>query len=80
MMQWNNGTWDQRAYWGEDMIPFGQADTASRRRLGPLPAAGQWVRLEVPAREVGISVPTDVVGMSFDQHGAERFTGTRPEC
>jgi mono/diheme cytochrome c family protein len=69
MLQWNNGSWDQRAYWGEDLIPYGEANTASRRRLGPLPAAGQWVRLEVPAREVGIAAPTDIAGWSFDQYG-----------
>jgi hypothetical protein len=69
MLQWNNGGWDQRAFWGGDMIPFGEANTSSRRRLGPLPAAGQWVRLEVPAREVGIAAPMDIVGLSFDQYG-----------
>ena len=42
MLQWNNGSWDQRAYWGEDLIPFGEANTPSRRRLGPClpPASG----------------------------------------
>ena len=69
MLQWNNGTWDQRAYWGEDLIPFGEPNTASRRRLGPMPAAGQWVRLEVPAREVGIAAAMDIGGWSFDQFG-----------
>jgi hypothetical protein len=69
MLQWNNGGWDQRAYWGDDLIPFGEANTPSRRRLGPLPAAAQWVRLEVPAREVGIAAPMDIVGLSFDQLG-----------
>ena len=69
MLQWNNGSWDQRAYWGEDLIAFGEANTPSRRRLGPLPTAGQWVRLEVPAREVGIAAPTDIAGWSFDQYG-----------
>ena len=69
MLQWNNGNWDQRAYWGEDLIPFGEANTPSRRRLGPLPAAGQWVRLEVPACEVGIAAPMDIAGWSFDQSG-----------
>jgi mono/diheme cytochrome c family protein len=69
MLQWNNGSWEQRAYWGEDLIPYGEANTASRRRLGPLPAVGQWVRLEVPAREVGIAAPMDIGGWSFDQYG-----------
>jgi mono/diheme cytochrome c family protein len=69
MLQWNNGSWDQRAYWGEDLIPYGEANTPSRRRFGALPATGQWVRLEVPAREVGITSPTDIAGWSFDQFG-----------
>ena len=69
MLQWNNGGWDQRAFWGEDLIPYGEANTPSRRRLGPLPEAGQWVRLEVPAREVGIVAPTDIADWSFDQSG-----------
>ena len=69
MLQWNNGSWDQRAFWGADLIAFGEANTSSRKRLGPLPAAGQWVRLEVPAREVGMTAPMDIVGLSFDQYG-----------
>jgi hypothetical protein len=69
MLQWNNGSWDQRAYWGEDLIPYGEANTPSRRRFGALPATGQWVRLEVSAREVGITAPTDIAGWSFDQFG-----------
>jgi hypothetical protein len=69
MLQWNNGGWDQRAFWGEDLISFGKPNTPSRRHFGPLPAAGQWVRLEVPAREIGIVAPTDIAGLSFDQYG-----------
>jgi mono/diheme cytochrome c family protein len=69
MLQWNNGSWDQRAYWGDDLIPYGEPNTPSRRRLGPLPATGQWVRLEVPARDVGIAAATDIAGWSFDQFG-----------
>jgi mono/diheme cytochrome c family protein len=67
MLQWNDGSWDHRAFWGDDLIPFGEVNTPTRRRLGPLPDAGQWVRLEIPAREVGIDSPTDIVGWSFDQ-------------
>ena len=38
--------------------------TASRRYMGPLPATGQWVRLEVPAAQVGLE-GLSVSGMGF---------------
>jgi mono/diheme cytochrome c family protein len=69
MMQWNDGDWDQRAFWGDDLINFGDPDTPSRRCMGPLPRAGEWVRLEVPARQLGITSTVDFVGWSFDQQG-----------
>jgi uncharacterized membrane protein/YHS domain-containing protein len=81
MLQWNDGSgvdggWAHRAYWGEDVIPFGQSGTASRRRLGPLPDAGKWVRLEIPTSEVGLgTVNTRLVGMSFDQAGGTVYWG-----
>jgi hypothetical protein len=68
MLQWNNGDWERRAFWGEDLIKFGQENTPSRRHMGPLPKTGEWVRLEVPAREVGIMSQINIVGWSFDQH------------
>src|SRR3954451_3699463 len=49
MLQWNNGTWEHRAYGAANSITYGADGTPSRRYMGPLPAAGQWVRLEVPA-------------------------------
>jgi hypothetical protein len=69
MMQWDNGNWEHRAFWGDDLIKFGEANTPSRRRIGPLPKAGEWVRLEVPARQLAITSPMDFAGWSFDQHG-----------
>lgn len=54
MLQWNNGSWEHRAYWGQNQIPFGADGTESRRHMGPLPAPGQWARLEVPASQVGL--------------------------
>ncbi len=69
MMQWNNGSWEQRAFWGDDIIKFGAAGTPSRRHIGPLPKSGEWARLEIPARQLGITSPTDFVGWSFDQQG-----------
>ena len=45
MLQWNDGSWEHRAYWGANTISYGSDGTASRHYMGPLPAAGQWARL-----------------------------------
>ena len=52
MLQWNDGSWEHRAYWGANLIPWGDDGTASRHAMGSLPAAGQWVRLEAAASVV----------------------------
>ena len=72
MLQWNDGVWDHRAFWGEDLIDFGTTGTPSRRRLGDLPPAGRWVRLEVPADAVDLSGRA-INGMSFDQFDGRVF-------
>ncbi|MDK2742062.1 MAG: hypothetical protein NDI90_04045 [Nitrospira sp. BO4] len=54
MLQWHDGTWEHRAYWGENLIPWGSDGTVSRQFMGLLPPAGRWVRLEVPAALVGL--------------------------
>jgi hypothetical protein len=64
MLQWNDGTWLHRAYWGADQIAFGVNGTASRRYMGPLPSTGRWVRLEVPANKVNLEGRV-VKGMAF---------------
>ncbi len=66
MLSWNSGNWEHRAYWGADQIPYGSAGTAGRFYAGPLPAAGQWVRLEVPASAVSLEGHT-VTMMGFSQ-------------
>ncbi len=71
MLQWNDGSWEHRAAWGEDLIPWGADGTPSRRRLGPLPKAGEWARLEVPAALVGLGPGAKVNGWAFTQ-----FDGT----
>jgi len=68
MLQWNDGTWNARAYWGANVIPWGVDGTASRRYMGALPAAGQWARLEVPAQLVGLEGAT-LNGMAFTLWG-----------
>lgn len=71
MLQWNDGSWEHRAYWGEDAIDWGRADTASRRRLGDLPEVGKWVRLDIPVGKVGLKPRAKVNGWAFTQ-----FDGT----
>ena len=66
MLAWygSKGGWEHRAYWGANSLNFGVNGTASRRYMGPLPAAGGWVRLEVPASAVGLEGVT-VDGMAY---------------
>jgi hypothetical protein len=68
MLQWNDGNWEHRAYWGANNIPWGNDGTANQRFMGALPPAGQWVRLEVPASAVGLEGHV-VNGMAFTLFG-----------
>ena len=72
MLQWHDpegdGSWEHRAYWGANNINLGIDGTASRSRLGDLPASGQWVRLEVSAQQVGL-LGSEVDGMIFSLDG-----------
>ncbi len=82
MLQWHDGTdWEHRAYWGADAIKLhGRGDTPGHRHMGPLPAAGGWVRLEVPAAKVGLEGKT-LRGMSFTLSGGQAYwhrAGTAP--
>ena len=69
MLQFNAGSWEHRAFWGEDLIDWGKADSPERRRVAALPEAGQWVRLEVEAEAVGLQPGDEVHGLAFTQHG-----------
>ncbi len=68
MLQWNDGSWDHRAYWGANNFPGAVEGTASLRYMGPLPPEGRWVRLEVPANLVGLEGST-INGMAFTLYG-----------
>ena len=64
MLQWNDGSWNHRAYWGANNISYGVDGTESRYYMGDLPTVGEWVRLEVPASLVGLEGST-LNGMAF---------------
>jgi hypothetical protein len=68
MLQWNDGSWEHRAFWGDDLIGWGVDGTPSRMRIGALPESGEWMRLEVPASVVALEGHT-VGGMAFTLWG-----------
>ena len=76
MLQWNDGSWEHRAFWGEDTIDWGKADTASRRRIGDLPEPGKWTRLEIPVGKVGLKPGAKVNGWAFTQFDGTVFWDT----
>jgi len=70
MLQFNDGSWDHRMNWGdEDAIGFGVKNTPAKRIAGPLPKAGEWVRLEVNAVDVGLAPGATLNGWAFTQFG-----------
>ncbi|HEV3004083.1 MAG TPA: PSD1 and planctomycete cytochrome C domain-containing protein [Pirellulales bacterium] len=73
MLQFNDGSWEHRATWGDDVIPWGAAGSAGRMPMGPLPEAGQWVRLEVEAAKVGLAPGAVINGWAFTQHDGSCF-------
>ncbi|MDA1214560.1 MAG: DUF1553 domain-containing protein, partial [Planctomycetota bacterium] len=71
MLQWNDGQWEHRAIWGENLIAWGADESPARFRMGELPKTGEWVRLEVDAATVGLASGSQVNGWAFTQ-----FDGT----
>ncbi len=71
MLQFNDGGWEHRVFWGEDKIPWGEPKTPAHVHAGPLPEAGKWVRLEVDAAKVNLKAGAMLNGWAFTQ-----FDGT----
>ena len=74
MLQFFKNGWDHRAVWGDyEAIPWGAAGTTQRVHMGPLPATGQWVRLEVPLDKVGLASGDELKGFALTQVGGTVF-------
>ena len=69
MLQFNDGDWEHRWYWGEDVIPIGAPAKRTQTSGGRLPKAGEWIRLEVDASAVGIKPGATIGGWAFSQFG-----------
>jgi hypothetical protein len=73
MLQWNDGSWDHRTYWGDNKINWGKENTPARFKAGPLPETGKWVRLAVEAKQVGFDKQASVRGIAFTQFGGTAY-------
>lgn len=76
MLQFNDGTWSHRAFWGEDLIPFDSGTGENHRPMGALPKSGEWVRLEVDAAHVGLKAGAELNGWAFTQFGGLAYWDT----
>lgn len=74
-LEWHDGEgWEHRAYWGADHLRDGKPKTPSRFLAGPLPKAGEWARLEVPAAKVGLEGKV-VKGIAFKMTDGQVYWG-----
>ena len=73
MLQFNDGTWEHRAYWGKSLIPYGKENTVGKFKMGELPKTGEWVRLAVSAKKVGLKPKAKVNGIAFTQFDGKIF-------
>jgi len=62
LIGWKAGANEYRASWGESRI---EATTAAHRIINAVPRGGEWVRLEVPARLLGITSTVAVTDFSI---------------
>ena len=72
MLQFYKDGWNHRAVWGDyQAIDWGAINTTERVLMGPLPAAGMWVRLEVPIQSVGLTAGDSLTGFALTQFGGK---------
>jgi hypothetical protein len=70
MLQFHTAGWNHRATWGEEgAIPFGKVRTPENVRVGALPEAGKWVKLQVNADRLALKPGMKVNGFAFTQYG-----------
>lgn len=69
------GDGEHRAYWGENRVQTGGAEgTASLFPMGSLPPAGRWVRLSIPASNLGL-VDSEVNGVLYGLYNGKAWWG-----
>lgn len=78
MLQFHkNGSWGHRAWWGEDLIPYGKgANDSGHWKAGELPTPGDWVRLEAAVADLGLKPGDKVSQLAFTQFGGLAYWDT----
>ena len=71
MLQFNDGNWEHRVYWGDNKINWGQDKSPSRFYAGSLPEKAKWVRLEIEAEKIGFQDLSLINGIAFTQWGGK---------
>ena len=72
-LQFNDGSWEHRAYWGADRGHGSGRNNASNLKMGRLPKTGEWIRLEVAADAIGLKPGAKLNGLAFTQFGGTVF-------
>ena len=71
-LQFRTNDWNHRAFWGSNKGYSIEGKTDHTNfPMGELPEKGKWVRLEVPAKTVGLSLGSKVNGWAFTQFGGK---------
>ena len=73
MVQFHNGNWEHRAFWGQNLIPYGVDGTTGRKKMGNLPRSGTWHRLSIRAHQVGLAVDSRIQGLAITQWGGTTY-------
>lgn len=74
MLQYHKGAWNRRAIWGDAAaIPYGKDGTIEKINMGPLPAVGKWVKLEVPASKLDLKAGETIEGFAVTTFGGVSF-------
>lgn len=68
-LQFNDGSWNHRAYWGADKGHGSGQKGPANFHAGALPEPGKWIRLEVDVASVGLKPESQLHGWAFTQFG-----------
>jgi hypothetical protein len=52
---YSGGSWEHRAFWGEDLLATGLPRPPGHFRAGDLPSPGRWVRLTIAPARLGLT-------------------------